>query len=73
MESDMASLARWMTAVMTFIDAVGTYKPSPEQKKRAEKVRTPSCGKSPYQLVHLQMPFASYCKGLQQLPSLAAH
>ena len=37
-ESEMEELARWLAAVMTFIDAVGTYKMPPEQRKRAEKV-----------------------------------
>lgn len=29
---EMAAMARWMTAVMAFIDAVGQYKLRPEQK-----------------------------------------
>ena len=40
-EGAMEDLSRWMAAVMTFIDAIGTYKLSPEQRKRAEKVRAP--------------------------------
>ena len=37
-EDQMEDLARWLAAVMTFIDAVGAYKMPPEQRKRAEKV-----------------------------------
>lgn len=35
----MDELARWLAAVMVLIDVIGTYKLSPEQKKRADKVR----------------------------------
>ncbi|KAK9811206.1 hypothetical protein WJX73_010422 [Symbiochloris irregularis] len=38
-EAQMEELSRWMSAVMVFIDAVGTYKLSSEQTKRAQKAR----------------------------------